>query len=299
MPFSIDTDDVQFLVWPPEVLQAIDRMCADANGSAIGAMRAAKLFVQHFIQLDPDLDADELLPLKWMSWSALEQAGRSLERSGIESKNRMREYLGITLMRLKEWSKGSGRRKGNSFVYCSLCWRHAVEGQKFCFHHNPQHNEAAYRKARRMLLQAGSSHDKNVSIQANLRHWLMGQREKDRIEADKYWQSVLDGQMPIGNWLRKFRARVFEKIGGDQAAPNITISTILERLDGEDSGESSVQMKSARNQLHKHIEEYPDELYGLLRRAEVILAIEVFTTKTRPHGGARINAGRPAQNLKK
>ena len=75
--------------------------------------------------------------------------------------------------------------------------------------------------------------------------------------------------------------------------------TILERLDGEDASESSVQLKAAREQLHQHIEEHPDELYGMLRRAEVILAIEKFSAKTRPHGGARRNAGRPALHSRK
>ena len=99
-----------------------------------------------------------------------------------------------------------------------------MEGQKFCFAHNPQFNEAAYRKSRRMLMRPDPTGDKSKSKRMILRDWLMNQRELDRIEANEQWQQVLEGKMPLSNWLRKFRARVFEMIGGDLDVPNITVS---------------------------------------------------------------------------
>ncbi len=305
MGFEIDQEDLQFADWPMALVSAIEQMRQEAEGVAVGPVKAAKLIVKHVLSLDPDAGTFVKIDARWASWATLDEAGRILEADGIERGNRLRTLIGNVLIRLRDWAKTSGGRTGQYRTYCQLCWRHALARRKFCYEHDPQINDSAYRKARRMLVQGvpvpeGASSRKNRLEKRNrLLDWLKNQRLVDQMGANEAWREVMEGKGSLVDWLEAYRPRVFERLCEVTTPNRLTVATILGALDKTPAGLPSKQMQQERIQLHSEISRDPEQLYGMLRRAEVCLAIEMSFKKTRPHGGARRGSGRRRRGSRK
>ncbi len=274
--------------WPVELVEVVKELQRRTHGQAVMPARARTL-VRHYIDpLVPGLGVSRRIRPQHPSWEDFRQAGREIAR---RSGNRLEACVGDLLIVLPEWAR-SRKATGRQYrTYCELCWRHVVAKRKFCSHHDPQTNQAGYRQARRMLdanayLPEGAEpYPRFHSIYGD---WIGAMREFDVLGANQAWEQVIKGELSLSDWLHSYRERVVAYISTDvDTRQPITRSQLLSALDAPDPGAESSQMLAERTQLHGVIDQNPEQLSGMLRRAEAWLAIKELYRKYHPRGRRR------------
>jgi len=275
--------------WPVELVSVVKELQRVTHGQAIMPSRARTLLRQYIDPLVPGLGVARRIRAQHPSWEDVREAGREIAR---QSGDRLEECIGHLLVLLPDWAR-SRQASGRQYrTYCELCWRHVVAERKFCAQHDPQPNQAGYRQARRMLdanaysLPEGAvTYTRYHSVYGE---WIRAVRDFDVLGANEAWEQVMQGELSLSDWLGMYRKRVVDYISVQvESNQPITASQLLAFLDASDPNVESSQMLSEREKLHREIIQHPEQLSGMLMRAEAWLAIKTLYEKYHPRGRPR------------
>lgn len=283
MGLNVDTALLRTANWPDELLNAIEAMKRSAISRTVVPSSARKLLVIHVHPLQPQLQiADRLRPFD-VSWNDFRKAGVDIQNG---SDNWLSTCIGEVMIELTGWARNSRKSVPRPNPYCDLCWRHTHNNRKYCMHHDPQLNDSAYRVARRRVyctLPGYNDVARNKTERANnldsRMQILRSNRDPDELNE---WEKVLSGKCALGLWLSQHRPWLYSQLP-ESIRPNIDTALLLDWLDSDDHSPQS--LKQARSKLHAELLSVPDQLTGLIRRADAWFWLEEQYRKFHPHGG--------------
>ncbi|BCO31144.1 hypothetical protein TspCOW1_12470 [Thiohalobacter sp. COW1] len=285
MGFNIDLQLLEHANWPDDLVGAIGLIKMEAADAAFVPTKARKLLTRHVHPLRPGLGIPQRLRPFALSWSDLRKLGVEIQR---KSEDWMSTCIGELLIEMPGYARTQRTRASRANPYCDLCWRPALRNRKYCPEHDPQHNDSAYRAARRVVYCALPEHHDNIDAGGrrinNLDARMKLQRQKRHAKENDHWESAIAGNQPLGQWLEQYRPWLYSHLP-DQAKRDMDAKRLLEWLDAKDTLPRS--LAQAREDLHSEILSDPDQLTGIIRRADAWFWLSEQYKRYHPHGGRR------------
>lgn len=261
--------------WPLELVVASKEMADEIGTKPLRPPEARRLLKKHIEPLAPHLQFVHLIPGVYPTWEYFRIVGEHLEGTHSTYLDRC---IGTLLIQLPSWAAHGQRTRRKPRIFCQLCWRHVVNDRKFCADHDPQISQSGYRLAYRLRktfqdeLQLSRLNDQRSSCLAD-------------------WEHVINRKLQLATWLQQYRPLTSKLIAGHL---NPTFSDLLQALDHPEAESKISSLMQRRKALHRELLRQPDQLYGLLRRAEAWLSAKA----SKPYGGKRPNAGRKPHSIK-